>query len=270
MDPEDLESCSTAWTDRQYEFGILHKDCVLDANSFRLCLPSEVPRAYTMFLSVVECPLAGHLVEIVPVASLWFESPYLAGVPVAEPVEGQRLRALFRTDHSNWLDPFLVDVTVCSVDPGHRLSECASNEQNDGCPFRGCHGWSPHDTPILSTQKYMVGSEWTAEAGLDNVVFCRDKSKYDEGGCAAGACVWGNFTGQDMAVLGGRDGFDFFVLESEGSLIVVDVSARLEMCQTYENANNGTDISDRSRRSDRRLESENTNNRFIASLRVVR
>lgn len=263
MDPTDLESCSSVWADRQYDFEIVHKDCVAGdgtGDAFHNCLPSEVPRAYTMFLSIVDCPLIPYTVEIVPLPSLWFETPFAAGVPVSELAEGGQARALFRTDQSAWLDPFLVNVTVCVVDPEHRLAGCAANEQQEGCPFRGCHGWSPHDTPVLRTRNYMLSSEWTSEAGLDNVLFCRDRMKYDEGGCAAGPCAWGNFTGQDTAALGGRDGFEFPVLESKGSLYVVDVGARLEACQAYADAHAGQ----------RRLEKENNDGRLIGSLRVVR
>lgn len=239
MDPRDLESCATVWADRQYEFEIVHKDCVHDADHFTLCLPSEVPRAYTMFLSIVDCPLVAHTLEIVPAPSLWFESPFDAGTPITELPQATLARALFRTDQSGWLDPFLVNVSVCLVDPHHRLAECASNEQQEGCPFRGCHGWSPHDTPVLSTKTYMVRSEWTSESGLDAVVFCRDKFKYDEGGCAAGECRWGDFGEETMAVLGGVDGFEFTPFESEGTLVVVDVGARLETCEN-EMARNGS------------------------------
>lgn len=267
MDPSDLESCSSVWADRQYDFEIVHKDCVAGdgtGDAFHKCLPLEVPRAYTMFLSVVDCPLVEHTVEIRPVPSLWFETPFSAGVPVSELAEGGQARALFRTDQSMWLDPFLVNVTVCVVDPEHRLARCAANEQREGCPFRGCHGWSPHDTPVLRTRNYMASSEWTSEAGLDNVLFCRNRMKYDEGRCDAGPCAWGNFTGQNMAALGGRDGFEFPVLESKGSLYVVDVGVRLEGCQAYADANHGEPA------GQRRLQGENTGReRLVGSLRVV-
>lgn len=236
MDPTDLESCATVWADRQYEFEIVHKDCVHNSDHFELCLPSEVPRAYTMFLSIVDCPLAPYTVEIVPVPDLWFESPLDVGTPITELPAAMVARVLFRTDQSGWLDPFLVNVTVCSVEPSHRLADCASNEQQEGCPFRGCHGWSPHDTPVLRTRNYMVQSEWTSESGLDAVMFCRDKFKYDEGGCAAGKCEWGDFGEEHMAALGGVDGFDFTPFDKEGSLIVVDVGARLEACEAFADA----------------------------------
>lgn len=267
MDPTDLQSCSTVWADRQYEFEIVHKDCVAGDGTgaaFHDCLPSEVPRAYTMFLSVVDCPLVPYTVEIVPLPSLWFETPFAAGVPVSELASGGQARALFRTDQSTWLDPFLVNATVCVVDPEHRLAGCATNEQREGCPFRGCHGWSPHDTPVLRTRNYMVASEWTAEAGLDNVLFCRDKMKYDEGGCAAGPCGWGNFTGQSVAALGGRDGFEFPVLESEGSLYVVDVGARLEACEAYADAHARRRLDDDSGASD-----ADSGSRLVGALRLV-
>lgn len=34
----------------------------------------------------------------------------------------------------------------------------------EGCPHRGCYGWSSKDTPVLQVRKYMVSSQWTAEA----------------------------------------------------------------------------------------------------------
>ena len=68
---------------------------------------------------------------------------------------------------------------------------------------------------------------------MDNVIFCRDKFKYDEGGCAAGKCEWSDFGEQHMAALGGVDGFEFTPFDQDDTIIVVDVNARLEACQSY-------------------------------------
>jgi hypothetical protein len=264
MDPTDLQSCSTAWADRQYNFEIAHKDCVRGDGTgaaFHDCLPSRVTRAYTMFLSIVDCPFIPHTVVIKPVPSLRLESPSAPGVAITELVKGLPFRAFFWTDQSGWLDPFFVDVTVCVVDASHRLAPCATNEQEEDCPFRGCHGWSPQDTPVVSTRNYLVDSEFMSAAQLDGVVFCRDKLKYDEGGCEAGPCGWGNFTGQQMAALGGVDAFEYVPLKPIGTLYVVDVRARLEACQAY---------ADGQADGQRRLQSQNTGReRLIGSLRIV-
>ena len=188
---------------------------------------------YTMHLSVVDCPLLPYAAELVPESYLQVEALDAPGVPISTVHVNQRVRAVLDVDVGDWLDPFLTDAVVCAVNPGHRLAGCATNEQVEGCPFRGCRGWSDDDSPLFSTYVYMEGSEWTAKSALDDVQFCKDKLRYDEGGCAAGACGWSVLP--NRTALGGSDGFSFVVVDPPGTVLVVDVTARLELCSAQTN-----------------------------------
>ena len=232
MLPDD-SSCLSAWANRQYEFEIVFDDCVRDAGDgetamFSACVRSDARRAYTSDLSVVDCPLLPTTRELLPVSSLRMEYASSPGVALSSVRSGERVRAVVETSVGDWLDPFLVNVTLCVVDSEHRLSGCATNERREGCPFRGCTGWSSEDSPVLRTRQYMVAGEWTAEASLDTVGFCREKTRYDEAACAAGVCGWSALP--NRTAWGGADGFSFPVLDGAGAILVADVGVRLERC----------------------------------------
>jgi hypothetical protein len=229
---DDPAACLSAWADRVYDFDIMFQDCVASADSaFAQCLPAELRRAYTMFLSVVRCPLLPLRAEISPVASLRLELVGSPGVVLDAVQPGHRVRAVVDTDIGEWLDPFMTDVTVCAIDPDHRLAPCALNQQTQHCPFRGCRGWSASDSPVLFTRDYLTKSEWTASSVLDSVAFCKDKALYDEGGCAAGGCAWSLLP--NRTAFGGADGFEFVVFDPPGTILIVDVLVRLEWCAQH-------------------------------------
>ena len=229
----DDPTCLSAWADRQYAFEVVYDDCVPlgDDLVFRPgehCVPGAWRRPYTMSLSVVDCPLLPTRAQLLPEAFLQAERPGEPGVAVFATHPGERLRAVVDVDVGHWLDPFLTHAVVCAVDPTHRLAGCATNAQAEGCPFRGCRGWSGADTPVVASHVYMAEGEWTAASTLDTVSFCKHKHLYDEPGCAAGGCDWS--VRPNRTVWGGADGFEFVVLDPPGSVLVVDVSVRLELC----------------------------------------
>ena len=229
-------TCVSAWADRQYTFEVVYHDCVPGEDDedvvFRpgeLCVPGAWRRPYTMSLSVVDCPLTPTRAQLAPQGFLLVERLGSPGVAVPTTHAGERLRAVVDVDVGHWLDPFLTDAAVCAVDPSHRLAGCATNVQREGCPFRGCRGWSDADTPIVASHVYMTRGEWTAASTLDTVGFCKVKNAYDEPGCAAGGCPWS--VRPNRTTLGGADGFEFIVLDPAGTVIVVDVTVRLELCE---------------------------------------
>ena len=223
--PDDIPRCLLVWANRVYDFEVVYRDCAVAADD---CLPNAWWQGYSMALGITYCPFA---------ATQYLEfMDWLRVTSAQTPKTPQHqfrmldvVRVVWESEIGDLFDPFLVDVYTCTVDPSHRLSSCARNDPNaTDCPFRGCVGWSDQDSPLLSRRQYLQNGRPTADGSLHNVRFCRDVDKYAEEGCAAGACDWSLLP--NRTAFGGADGFEFQLYENPGSLVVVDVSARAEIC----------------------------------------
>jgi len=229
---EEAASCLSMFANRRYSWVVRMRDCLADGSVWGECLPTPFRRAAVMELSVAQCPLPNSVFTVpVPVLpSLTVQ--YSDGSPLVNNAVsvGERIRALLELPDAfqGHVDPFLVDVSVCSPAPHHRHRECVTNAQQRDCPFRGCRGWDATDSPLLFSRLYMADSRITARGVADNVLFCREEEHLYDDGCHAGWCGWSDRDGQ--GVLGGGDGASFVVEDTEGQPIIIDISVRLEKC----------------------------------------
>ena len=230
----DEPGCLSMFANRRYSWIMRMRDCLADGPEWGECLPATFQRGASMELSVAQCPLSGSAyrvpVNILPTLRVEYaDGAPLVGGAVAV---GERVRAVLELpdeviDH---LDPFLVDVTVCSPKKAHRHYNCVVNAQQENCPYRGCRGWGEEEnSPLVFAHHYMIDSAITARGVADNVVFCRGEPFLYNNGCQAGRCDWSDRNGQ--GVLGGGDGASFTVSDAAlGESFIVDIRVRLEMC----------------------------------------
>lgn len=241
--PDDQDICLSMWANRQYDFEVAFKDCALDQDSVLTknhdsCLPGDIWRGYTMSLSVLHCP-TGKTVQIEELTWLTVTLASSPNTPQTVYNPRDRVRVVWESDSGVYLDPFLTDVTVCMVNTEHRLSECALNNPHaTNCPYRGCNGWSDYDSPLVHRRNYLKNSIVTADASLHDVTFCRQKSLYVEGGCAAGVCAWSQEP--ERSAYGGADGFEFTLYEEHNAVIVIDVSVRHALCDVERSSSDST------------------------------
>lgn len=223
----DDEACLSAWVNRRYDLQWSMKDCLAATGDTEIeCLPSKIPVAASMSLSYIMCPY-GEAVELKPLSALRVEYPSKPGEAITRVDAGEHVRAVLELQEGDSMDPFLRSAVVCGVDPSHRLAACAMNEDETGCPIRGCLGWHGDDTPITFVRQYVEQGAASATATLDNVAFCRGKLSLGKT-CNASRCAWSSRP--DRTPLGGADGFQFPVLADPGTVIVVEVGYEVDLC----------------------------------------
>jgi len=251
----DESTCLTKWMNRRYDFELDLEDCVIDpedplgptrGTTLGECLPVKIRRAYSMNLDLIDCPVFSHRTLIPPLSRLRMQFPgkkeetdvVLAGdwvqAVVEMDAEQQRTFPILAKQ-----SPFLTSAVVCVVDPSHRLAGCATGEQTDNCPVRGCLGWSGifnDNSPLTLLREYMADSERLSAAVQDGVEFCRGLGYMDEG-CVPGVCSWGANAYQPP--FGSADGFQFRAEGLAGQTIVVDAEFRMQYCGEGSNATSG-------------------------------
>lgn len=225
QDMFDDESCRSAWVNRRYDFQLYMTDCVASGGQVQECLPTKLPVAASMSLSLIQCPF-GETVVLTPLGLLRMEYASQPGVALTEVLPAEDVRAVLELQEGDSLDPFLTSVVVCGVNPAHRLSACATNEAEHDCPFRGCFGWDPEDSPITFYREYLTESVPQASASLDGVQFCRGDDTLL--GCASPRCSWSGLP--NRTPLGGADGFQFTIMADPGQIVMVDVEYKVEIC----------------------------------------
>jgi len=247
----DESTCLTKWMNRRYDFELDLEDCVIDpedpkgvtyGDRLGECLPVKIRRAYSMNLDLIDCPFFTHHSLIKPLSGLRLQFPDKTDrAEVIMP--GDWLQAVVELDAEQQQlfpilagqSPFLTSVTVCSVDPTHRLAGCATNTQADNCPARGCTGWSGtfnDNSPLTSVREYMLNSDRLSDAVQDGVRFCRGLG-YSTEGCVPATCSWGANAHQPP--FGSADGFEFTAKGTAGETIIVDVAFRMQYCGEGEN-----------------------------------
>lgn len=234
---DDPNRCLSVWADRTYSFEVAYHDCAVDVSG--ACLSNLWWQGYSMALGVAYCPSFAHVQYVDVLDWLHVAAADSPETPQHEFNMLDIVRVVWETDFGDVFDPFLTDVTVCTVDVAHRLSACALNANTTTpCPFRGCEGWSDADSPLLSRRRYLVDGERTADASLHQVRFCRDAAKYNHGVCAAGPCGWSRRPSNATTSWGGADGFEFQLYESVGSVAVIDVRVRFADCDAVSDTGN--------------------------------
>lgn len=261
----DASACLTKWMRRRYDFELELNDCMVDPDDplgpvlgtrVGPCLDVKIRRAYSMNLDLVDCPFFAKSTLIPPLSRMRLVSPDDKYKNLDIVLSGDVVRAVVEMDADQQKSfpilakhsPFLTAVTVCTIDPYHRLAGCATGEQTENCPVRGCTGWSGimnDDSPVMYLREYMKDSERLSAAVQDGVKFCRGVG-YREKGCAPAECGWG--TNDYQPPFGSADGFNFPALGLAGQVIVVDAEFRMQYCGEGANTTQSEAGSDGARR----------------------
>lgn len=261
----DASTCLTKWMKRRYDFELdlhdctVHKDDPLGTNRGTMlgeCLPVKIRRAYSMNLDLVDCPFFAKSAQIPPLSHMRLVSPDDSEEDLKLVLSGDLVRAVVEMDAEQQKtfpilakhSPILTTVTVCTIDPFHRLAGCATGEQTENCPVRGCMGWSGimnDNSPVMYIREYMKDSERLSAAIQDGVKFCRGVG-YRESGCAPRVCDWG--TNVYQPPFGSADGILFRALGLAGQVIVVDAEFRMQYCGEGANSTESEAESDAARR----------------------